>query len=73
MTIMLLLNGNQKYRQAICNLRVNNTKMVIGRYKWQDGNQSIYNTCNDNCLGDEYCLNVRMHKSIKDGVRPSII
>ncbi len=51
-----LLCENQKYRQAICNFRVNNNRIrkVSGRYKGLDRSQRFCNLCNDNRLGDEF-------------------
>ncbi len=51
-----LLFENQKYRQAVCNFRVNNTRIpqVTGRYKVLDRKQRLCNLCDDNHFRDEY-------------------
>ena len=51
-----LLCENLNYRRAICNFRVNNTRIpkVTGRYKGLERSQRFCNLCNDNRVGDEY-------------------
>ncbi len=51
-----LLFENQKYRQAVCNLRVNNTRTpeVSGRYEGLDRKQRTCNVCEDSRFGEEY-------------------
>ena len=53
-----LLCENLNYRQAICNFRLNNTRIpkVTGRYKGIERSQRFCNVCNDNSVGDEFHL-----------------
>ena len=51
-----LLCENHNYRQAICNFRLNNTRIpkVTGRYKGLERSQRFCNVCNNNSVGDEF-------------------
>ncbi len=51
-----LLFENRKHRQAICNFRVNNSRIpeVIGRHEGLCRKQRMCNVCNDNYFGDEH-------------------
>jgi hypothetical protein len=51
-----LLLENVKYRQAICNLRLNNNRIpkVVGRYKNIVRNRRFCNLCDGNSVGDEF-------------------
>ena len=51
-----LLCENHKYRRAICNFRLNNTRIpkVTGRYRGLERSQRFCNLCNDNRVGDEF-------------------
>ena len=51
-----LLCENHKYRRAICNFRVNNTRIpkVTGRNRGVERSQRVCNLCNDNRVGDEF-------------------
>ena len=51
-----LMCENHNYRQAICNFRLNNTRIpkVTGRFKGLERSQRVCTLCNNNSVGDEF-------------------